>query len=1060
MAVGVRVAVLGPLEVSVDGVAVQLAGDRVRAALCRLAVAVPHPVGVDELVDAIWSVNPPSAPAHSLQSLLSRLRTALGGPGSVVMDAHGYRLPLDRDAVDVLAFRDLVADGRRAALAGDDDGALASFGQALALWRGPALSGMPDAVYVPGLVAELENLRLDAAAGRFAAALSLGRAEEVVGDLRTAVDEHPLREDLAAQLITALAATGRNGEALATYERVRRELAERLGADPGPELRDLHLRLLGGDLGRPRRRPRPLGTPLTSFVGREAEVAAVRASVAAHRLTTLLGPGGAGKTRLATEVARIWAEQDRRETWVVELAPVTSGSGVTRAVLAAVGLLEARLGPGGDDRERLLDALGEADGLLVVDNCEHLVDAVAGLVADVVAAAPGVRVLATSREPLGLTGEALTAVEPLALPPAGADPVEAGRSAAVRLFLDRAATARPGFTLDDTTVDDVVTVVRRLDGLPLAIELAVARLRVLPVAEIARRLSDRFRLLTGGDRTVLPRHRTLRAVVGWSWDLLTERERVLAERLSVFPGGATEEAAVAVCADDVVPAEDVADLLVALAEKSLLRIGQDTPIRAGMLETLREYGLDRLTEQGLADRSRDRHAAYFARLADELEPVLRGHDQLPALATLRAEEANVVAARRFLLDSGRPRAALMMTLSTAWHTRITGNAHDVGWLDRLVEAGTGEPHLVHAEGVRAMALLEEGRAPDSGRARLADLHRRWRAAPAPHGGVAAMRDLFPGLAGITGEQSTQDQSTQDPWLRAVRHASAAGQAENQGDPERMRAEVGLAERGFRETGDRWGIAIATTLLAQLKVVDGDLPGALADCEVALRAARELGATYDARFLRLRTAWLRWSLGDTAGARDELAALRSDGSSWRGLETGLLADAMTIGVDWEDGDHDGALRLADDVGKRLTATRVAKPVRGHVVTTVLASTAVVRALAAERDPQKLAEALADLAEAYPVARATGDRPVLALLGAGLAQAAAVLGCPEDAAEVLGAAARLRGGDGGAGVFAARLAGRLAAELGEGFERRYRAGRDADVAGAVARLDPGLLTAEAP
>ncbi|MFD5827183.1 BTAD domain-containing putative transcriptional regulator, partial [Lentzea sp. NPDC060358] len=1052
MAVGVRVAVLGPLEVTVGGVVVPLAGDRLRAALCRLAVAVPRSVSVDELVDAIWPDTPPAAASHALQSLLSRLRAALGGAGSVLMDAHGYRLPLDRDAVDVLEFRDLVADGRRAALAGDDEGALDAFGRALALWRGPALGGVPDAAHLPGLTAELERLRLDAAAGRFAAALALGRAGEVAGDLRTAVDEHPLREDFAAQLITALAATGRGGEALAAYERIRRDLAGQLGADPGPELRDLHLRLLGGDLGRPvhprRGRKRPLGTPLTSFVGRDAEVAAVLSSVAAHRLSTLVGPGGAGKTRLATEVARTWSADGHREAWVVELAPVTSGTGVPRAVLDALGLLETRLGagPGGDDRERLLDALGEADGLLVVDNCEHVVDAVAGLVAEVVAAAPGVRVLATSREPLGLTGEALTAVEPLALPPAGAGPGEAARSPAVRLFLDRAATARPGFVLDHSTAGDVVTVVRRLDGLPLAIELAVARLRVLPVAEIARRLSDRFRLLTGGDRTALPRHRTLRAVVGWSWDLLTGRERLLAERLSVFPGGATEEAAVAVCADDALPADEIGDLLVALAEKSLLTIQPDTPIRCRMLETLREYGLDRLTEQGLADSWRERHAGHFAGLTDALEPVLRGHDQLPALATLRAEEANIAAARRFLLDSGRPRAALMSTLSTAWLTRMTGNAHDIGWLDRLIDAhrGIDEPHLVHAEAVRAMALLEEGRVAGAG----AELHRRWRAAPAPYGGIAAMAELFPGMAGLAADGPVPPPS--DPWLRAVVHAAAAGRAENGGDPDRMRAEVALAARGFREAGDRWGIAITTSLQAQLKAVDGDLPGALADCGVALRAARELGASYDARFLRLRTAWLRWSSGDNGAAREDLAALRPAGGSWRSVETGLLADAMTTGVDWVDGDHEGALRLADDVRTRLTAARRTTAVRGHVVTTVLASTAVVNALAAAGDPRRLDQALADLREAYPVATATGDRPVLALLGAALAQVAAHRGDPGAAAEVLGAAARLRGGGGGGGVFVARLTERLRAELGEEFDRRYRAGRDGD---AVARLDPG-------
>ncbi|HEX7307904.1 BTAD domain-containing putative transcriptional regulator [Lentzea sp.] len=1062
MTVDVRVAVLGPLEVHVDGAPAQLAGNRVRAALCRLAVAVPHPVGVDELIDAVWDGSPPGGAAHALQSLVTRLRAALGDSGSVLMDSRGYRMPLTRDAVDALLFQDLLSRGRRAVREGDDGSALTAFEQALALWRGPALTGVPDAPYVPGLTAELENLRLDAAAGRFAAALSLGRADDVVADLRKVVDEHPLREDFAAQLITALAATGRGGEALTGYDRIRRELAGQLGADPGPELRDLHLRLLGGELTPAparRRPPRGLGTPLTSFVGRETELDRVRSSVAAHRLTTLVGPGGAGKTRLATEVAR----GGQGEAWMVELAPVTSGTGVARAVLDALGLREARLRPdqsGQDDRERVLDAVSEATGLLVVDNCEHLLDSVAELVADVVAAAPGVRVLATSREPLGLTGEALVPVPPLALPPPTAGVEEAVRYPAVRLFLDRASAARPGFVLDDTTVEDVVAVVRGLDGLPLAIELATARLRVLPVAEVARRLSDRFRLLTGGDRAGLPRHRTLRAVVDWSWELLTEPERALAERLAVFPGGVTEEAAAAVCADELVPAEDVGELLMTLTEKSLLRTRHDVPLRYRMLETLREYGLERLAEQGLAGTARDRHAGYFANLVDELEPVLRGRDQLGALATLRAEEPNIVAARRHLFDSGRLRDSVMMTLATAWLGRITGDTHEAGWLDELVAAhdGVDEPHLVHAEALRVMSTLDEGRdvGGDEVRHRLADLLRRRRVnpVPSPYGSLDAVLAILPALAGLAddGEAGTSP----DPWIRAVRHVAAANRAENSGDSDRVRREAELAQREFRATGDRWGIAVALRTRAQLRVVDGDLPGALADLEAARSAAEELGATDDARFLALRIAWLLWSLGRTAEARRELTGIRSGGGKpWRGGEADLVVDATTAGIEWTDGHHDTALQLADQVRARLRAEDAAKPVRGHVVTTVLGAVAVVYAVAAERWPERLDDALDCLGQAHPAALRTEDSPVIALLAPGLAQAAAALGRPGDAAEVLGAAARLRGGDGGGDVFTARLR----ADLGERFNSRYRAGREMDRSAAIARMDPRSLTAPA-
>ncbi|USX56695.1 BTAD domain-containing putative transcriptional regulator [Lentzea sp. HUAS12] len=1068
----VRVAVLGPLEVHVDDAAAQLAGNRLRAALCRLAVAVPHPVGVDELIDAVWDGRPPDAAAHALQSLVTRLRRALGGAGSVLMDSRGYRLPLVRDAVDALAFQDLLAHGRRAAREGDDERALTTFEEALALWRGPALTGVPDAPYVPGLTTELENLRLDVTVGRFAAALSLGRADEVVADLRRMADEYPLREDFAAQLITALAATGRGGDALAGYERIRRDLAGELGADPGPELRDLHLRLLSGEreVRTPvrRRPPRSLGVPLTSFVGREAELAQVRSSVAANRLTTLVGTGGAGKTRLATEAAREWSADGHREAWMVELAPVTSGTGLTRAVLEALGLREARLRPDQpvqDDRERVLDAMSDAAGLLVMDNCEHLLGAVADLVADIVAVALDVRVLATSREPLGLTGEALTPVLPLALPPPGADAVQAVRYSAVRLFLDRASHACPGFVLDDTSVAAVITIVRGLDGLPLAIELATARLRVLPVAEVARRLSDRFRLLTGGDRAGLPRHRTLRAVVDWSWELLTEPERVLAERLAVFPGGVTEEAAVAVCADEALPAEDVGELLMNLTEKSLLRTQHDTPIRYRMLETLCEYGVERLTEQGLVRAARDRHARHFAELVDALEPVLRGRDQLGALAVLRAEEPNIVAARRFLLDSGRLRAALLMTLGTAWLGRITGDTHEEGWLNELIDAhrGADEPYLRHAEAVQLLSTVDEGRdaGGDQVRHRLAGLLSRLRAdpVPSPYGSLDAVLAVLPALAGLADEAEAvagQARSSPDPWIRAVRHVAAANWAENSGDADRVREEVELALRDFHATGDRWGIAVATRTRAQLRMVDGDLHGALVDLEDARVAAEELGAADDARFLRLRIAWLLWSLGRTEQARHELTELRSVGENpWRGVEADLVVDSMLAGIESTTGNQDTALRLADDVRARLGAQDAAKPVRGHVVTTVLGAIAVVHAVAAEQSPDRLDDALDSLAQAYPTALRTGDSPVIALLGPGLAQVAAVLGRFDDAAEILGAAAHLRGGEGGADVFAVRLTERLRTEFGDRFSRCYRAGHVRDRPGAIARMDPLLL-----
>ena len=377
---------------------------------------------------------------------------------------------------------------------------------------------------------------------------------------------------------------------------------------------------------------------LTSFVGREDDVARVLKALGQYRLVTLVGPGGTGKTRLAAEVAAVAAvaaaggsdgtsadaDDVSDGVWLAELASVTDPADVPQSVLNSIGLREPRLlldGPqragNRDARTRLLDGLADAHALLVLDNCEHLIDACAHLADELLSHCPGLRIVATSREPLGITGESLLSIAPLSQPMPGVSAQEAVGFPAVRLFAERAAAVSPGFEVTDETVALVIDIVRRLDGLPLAIELAAARLRTLPLAEIARRLNDRFRLLTGGSRTALPRHRTLRAVVEWSWDLLTPEERLLAERFAVFPAGATPDAVAVVCAGPGGPATgavratvdpaDVDDLLSSLVDKSLLQPVREAPgeaareaggTRLRMLETVREYGSEQLAGRG------------------------------------------------------------------------------------------------------------------------------------------------------------------------------------------------------------------------------------------------------------------------------------------------------------------------------------------------------------------------------------------------------------------------------------------------------------------------------
>ena len=550
---------LGSTEVRTDdGVLADVPGARLRGLLIALALEPGHVVPKATLVDWIWGERPPPGAANALQRLVSRLRKVLP-EGLVEGQTDGYRLAVEPDAVDAVRFERLVGQART-----DDDPRRARLlREALALWRGAAMQdvGLQDSAAFDAAVTRLEGLRLAAMEDRFDAEIGLGHGAELVAELTDLAAAHPMRERLAAALMRALVAAGRNTDALLVYQRTRETLADALGVDPSPELSALHVALLRGELGRRGAgagRKTNLRAELTSFVGRDADVAGVRELIAGHRLITLIGPGGAGKTRLATETARTVLGELPDGAWLVELAAIGTDGDVAQATLAGLGLRDALLGgpPNAELTDRLIAAIREREALLILDNCEHVIESAAAFAYRVLGECQQLRILATSREPLGITGEALWPVKPLGVPEADASPGEIESSAAVRLLRDRAGAVRKDLAapsqLDGRTLATMVQVCRALDGMPLAIELAAAALRTMSVDQLANRLDDRFRLLTGGSRTALPRHRTLRAVVDWSWDLLTDAERMVLRRLSVFSGGASLDAAELVCAASAV----------------------------------------------------------------------------------------------------------------------------------------------------------------------------------------------------------------------------------------------------------------------------------------------------------------------------------------------------------------------------------------------------------------------------------------------------------------------------------------------------------------------------
>ncbi|MDQ2836811.1 MAG: winged helix-turn-helix domain-containing protein [Actinomycetota bacterium] len=1067
-----QVALLGPLEVTADGRAIPISGARLRTLLLRLAAEADRTVSGSELLAAVWDSDRPADEANALQTLVSRLRRALGDAGSVQQVGNGYRLTDVR--TDLGRFREHVEQARTTAASGDLAGAADCYRQALELWRGLPLAEVAELDWAGEFANRWQDERLSALAARIDCDVLLGRAAAVVAELEDLVRLFPLREQFTLALMTALGASGRPAEGLAAYQRLRQALVEQLGADPSPELREAHQGLLRAtDSGLPsnrRQRRTNLRASLTSFLGRDDEVKRLSTLLANGRLATVVGPGGAGKTRLAGVAAGQQLDRMPDGVWLVELAPVTDEANLGQAVLASLGIWADQLIERGVELgrkstiDRLLDLLADSECLLVIDNCEHLIRGVATLVDQLLGACPALKVLATSREPLGIDGEALCIIPPLSMPAADADPAVARGFPSVQLFADRAAAVSAGFRIDELTVGPVIEIVRRLDGLPLAIELAAARLRVLPVDEIALRLSDRFRLLTGGSRVAMPRHRTLRAVVEWSWDLLTDVERLLAERLAIFPSGATVASAQAVCADDRLAGDAVLDLLSALVDKSLLQVGPngaDGSVRYQMLETIREYGIEQLAERVELATLRLRHARHFALLAQQHVDGLRGPEQLDHLRFLEAERDNILSALAYLAEADVPEEAIALAYALSWYWMTLGRHSEASrWLGLVLDSSQDydSPLRVLVDAMRelnmAATAFGTGSPEENERSlrRMAHLFDRLGAFDEPvHPTLPLLRSILTFFAGSperTQEALEPAMGSTDPWIRASSLMFRAHLHENEGDLVAMRVDSEAALALFIEIGDRWGMASTWAAVAHLKVLDGDLTEAIAAYQRAAQYLVEFGAVPDESMLRLRLADLYVRTGDIPAAKAQLAMTGDFEFQVGSRAQRLLVDAAYASIAFIEGDGETIDRLREWIATELDQLLPMSRTNGHLPAISLATLAILLIAKGDLDAARERVTLA-----YEYGIGTRDMPVMASVAVAVAGWACAAGAMVAAARIHGAAAQLRGAPDPTDPLGLRLRENLVQALGMArYEKEFLAGRALDRAAALELVDP--------
>jgi predicted ATPase len=860
----VAFSVLGPVAAfDSDGAVLSLGSYRRRALLAALLLNLDHPLSVDQLIDMLWSGMAPPTAATMVHGAVGGLRKVLvsrpraGATQRVATRGGGYVLDAEPALLDMFWFERLLSQGRELVITAPSR-ASNVLGEALMLWRGPALAGLEEP-FARDAAVRLDELHVDCAEDRMAAELELGRHHDVVAELELLARGQPLRERIHAQLVVALYRCGRPSDALAACRRLRHTLDSELGVPPGPELRDLELAVLrrsddlelrGPVRAGAARRSQALPAQISSFVGRDQELRELARLLGTHRLVMLTGTGGSGKTRLALEAAAQIAASGRTDALLIDLTSVTTSSLFEDTLADAVGV---RAEPGRSLAATIAGALSGRETIIVLDNCEHLLDECAAFVQAVLAANTAMRLLATSREPLGVPGEVVYSVRPLQLAAGDEGWDRIAACEAVRLFTSRASAARPGFvaTADDAQL--VLAICRRVDGLPLAIELAAARAASMSLHDLAALLGDRFRLLDSTVRTADARHRSLATTMAWSYDLLTKAERALFVRVGVFPAAFDLHAAKAVAGGDELVGHDVVSLLSRLVACSTVALedGAGAGTRYRLLETTRQFARRYLTDPELVEL-RERHARHYLALVQEASRHLFRAGSAAWLGRLHVESDNLRAALQWSFGAtGDPQIGARL-VTCLWHYWDLRGARSEGlhWVHAGLEAVGADRPEDRMPLLSAGALLHLGRADFEATQALAKeqltLARAAQNQPWEGNALAMLataawaRGQFDRAQQLYEDAITASIKGGDLWRAALEEAQLARLHRDRNEPDAARAVASRSLAHAIKVGEELARGLAVDVLASLEHRWGTASDARALADEALAHYRLVG----------------------------------------------------------------------------------------------------------------------------------------------------------------------------------------------------------------------------